>query len=235
MTSHSNHSDVDDLNHIVAETSIRWETDRQNWLQPKPSSTSSHQIPGTSSSTSVKVERDKEKAEKFNVAFERLVNSYDLQAKLNHSNDIPKQMLLRTADQLKDPDRRFVTPLPLKHAVAVLYRSWFHDGTIPEGYPFEACQSSSTEEDSDDEHEDKDPKKTPTSENLSTTITSQAQSSTSGTSEPQKQYLNTLDSSLSLSSSSSLSSSEPSFFNVQSNQISSMNDIKLTKVYLSRV
>ncbi|EGG00558.1 uncharacterized protein MELLADRAFT_111777 [Melampsora larici-populina 98AG31] len=230
MNSNSNHTDVDDLKNIVAETSIRWETDRQNWLRSKPSFTSSgsDQIRGPSSSNSVIIERDQQVAEKFNVAFERIVNSYDVQAKLNHSNDIPKQILLRTADQLKDPDRRFITPLPLKHAVAVLYRSWFHDGTIPEGYPFGPCQSSSSEEDIQDDNEDKDPKWTSTSEPLSTPLTSQVQvqpTSTSKTSETEPQYMNTLNSSLSFSS---------SFFNVPK-PIPSMNDVKLTKIYLTRV
>ncbi|KAH9813213.1 hypothetical protein DFH28DRAFT_1108913 [Melampsora americana] len=246
LSTESNQKTTQNPNHHPSSSiQSKSELNEQNQIESTESNPSSDLIPNSSSSSSNKSKTDQEKSNQINLAFERLIKSYDLQTQTNHSNPIPKEILLRTADQLKDPNRRFVRPLPLKHVVSVLYRSWFHDGTIPEGYQFEPYQSTTTSQEESSEEEDQEEKKgikkmTTLTDSL-TLSNSQLNQSTLNSSKPQSSSLIPLKSSIPFFSSSSSfssrlsSSTNPSFFNDVQTQFTSLNQTKLTKVYLTRI
>ncbi|KAA1109632.1 hypothetical protein PGTUg99_028475 [Puccinia graminis f. sp. tritici] len=108
-----------------------WSAIRKSWLQPnvkndepRPSS-SSDQAATTSNQLQKKNPKRLEKIDK-------MLADYDQASRLGHSNPKPMLSVVDFAFRLTDEYVRHPAPIPLSQAVSVLYRSWFHDGTIPE-------------------------------------------------------------------------------------------------------
>ncbi|KAG0151601.1 hypothetical protein CROQUDRAFT_651015 [Cronartium quercuum f. sp. fusiforme G11] len=233
-------TDVEESSDPGTLAQIRWEATRQAWLQPRPLASTSHTLSSKPKSLSgAKLLRsgdekcEAERREKFMIAFERMTFFYDEQAKLGHENGSARQAIIQTAQQLKDQNRIYTVPVPLRHAVAIFYRSWFHDGTIPEGHPFLACQPSSTSEsESDSTGDEGDPTRIyhcPSEQVFPTPLAGQSPSSA----PPHlRQFPNTISSSSSSLPSSSLKDC-PFHMNLPQ-ESTSREDIKLTKVYLTR-
>jgi len=67
---------------------------------------------------------------------DQMLAEYDESSRLGHRNPKPMLRVIDFADRLTNPALGHPAPIPLSQAVPILYRSWFHDGTIPESFQF---------------------------------------------------------------------------------------------------
>ncbi|KAH9443519.1 hypothetical protein MJO28_005707 [Puccinia striiformis f. sp. tritici] len=110
-----------------------WNTIRKSWLTP----TNLNHLPSSSSSTDPNntinaQERTVKRLEKIN----QMLVDYDQSARLGHPTPKPMLNVINFADRLTNQAHGHPRRIPLSQAVSMLYRSWFHDGTIPDSFPF---------------------------------------------------------------------------------------------------
>ncbi|KAI8447113.1 hypothetical protein BY996DRAFT_1084851 [Phakopsora pachyrhizi] len=112
----------------------RWESKRQAWLTPRSFTTPS---PADEDRT-----RNKETIAKISEA----VETYDRQVVAGGHTGKSILVINRLAKMLKEPNKHYRQPIPLPLAISVLYRSWFHDGTIPDQYMSHGPENQNSDE-----------------------------------------------------------------------------------------
>ncbi|WAQ84986.1 hypothetical protein PtA15_5A559 [Puccinia triticina] len=113
-----------------------WNAIRQSWLQPNninnlPSSSTNQTTITTSTS-----DNGQKRTVKRLAKIDQMLADYDKASRLGHPNPKPMLSVIDFADRLTNQAQGHPGPIPLSQAVSMLYRSWFHDGTIPDSFPF---------------------------------------------------------------------------------------------------
>lgn len=117
-----------------------WDSIRRSWLE-RPSK--AHHTTPSSSTIDPSHDTDQLNHRSRRIQkLDRLIQDYDHHQQQQQSQENPTNPkailgIIHFADRLTNNRKQpFLQPIPLSQAVSVLYRSWFHDGTIPDSIQF---------------------------------------------------------------------------------------------------